>query len=86
MSVGAVKATLREGNTSLDQAKMTVEGIGAALAEVETLVLHTLHDSNHGDAEATRSILADATREVRLLLRTIDSAQQQATTCLKSLG
>lgn len=86
MSVGAVKATLQEGNMSLDQAKVTVEGIGAALAEVETLVLHTLHDSNHSDADATRSTLADATREVRLLLRTIYAAQQHATTCLKSLG
>ncbi|WP_018830448.1 hypothetical protein [Salinispora tropica] len=86
MSVGAVKATLREGNTSLEQASATVESIGAALAEVETLVLHTLHGSQQSDAKAARSNIADATREVRLLLRTITAAQQHATARLKSLG
>lgn len=86
MSIAAVKATLWDGNTSLEQARTTVEGIEAALAEVETLVLHTLHGSHHSDAEAARNALADATREVMLLLRTLHAAQQHATTYLKSLG
>lgn len=85
-SIASVRATLRAGNTSLDQAKATVERIETALAEVETLVLYTLHGSHDSDAEAARNALADATREAVLLLRTINAAQQHATTYLKSLG
>lgn len=51
VSVGDVKADLRDGNQSLDQAKTTIEGIGAALAEVRSLALATLHDSQHPEAK-----------------------------------
>lgn len=86
MSVGDVKADLQDGNQSLDQAKTTIEGIGAALAEVRSLALATLHDSQHPEAKKARSALAEATREVELTLRTVAVAKDRSTAFLKALG
>lgn len=86
MSIGDVKAELRTGNQSLNQAKTTIEGIGADLAEVSSLALATLHDSQHPEAKEARRALAEATREVKLTLRTVAAAKDGATALLKALG
>lgn len=86
MSIGDVKAELRNGNQSLNQAKTTIEGIGADLAEVSGLALAALHDSQHPEAKRARRALADATREVELILRTVAAAKDGATAFLKALG
>ncbi|WBB54417.1 hypothetical protein [Verrucosispora sp. WMMD573] len=86
MSIGDVKATLRDGTRSLDQAKATVERIATTLAEAQSLTLATLHDSQHSEAEEARRALAAATREVELTLRNIGVAKKRAIAFMDALG
>lgn len=86
MSVGDVKATLRDGTLSLDQAKATIERVGDRLAEVRRIASATLHDSQHPEAQKARKALADAAREVELALRTIGVARGHAIAFTNKLG
>lgn len=56
------------------------------MADIEQVRVALAEAAEQSDAKAARSNIADATREVRLLLRTITAAQLHATARLKSLG
>ncbi|GIJ07899.1 hypothetical protein ACFFMR_05785 [Micromonospora andamanensis] len=86
MSIGAVKAALGEADQLLDQARTTIEGVGAALDEVSGLALTTLHDSRRAEADQARKAIADAIREVTLALRAISTAQDNGNAYRKLLG
>ncbi|GAB3942691.1 hypothetical protein [Micromonospora vulcania] len=86
MSIGEIKAALREADYSLDQAVATIKEIGTKLDEVTGLALATLHDSRHAEAIKARADLTSAKREVELTLRTITVVQDNAGSFRESLG
>ncbi|MFF5217613.1 hypothetical protein [Micromonospora sp. NPDC000442] len=86
MSIGDVKAVIREGIHSLDQAKATVEGIGTALNDVIPLVLATLKGSEHDYSKKALAALTAARREVELTLHNIESAKENASSFVSELG
>ncbi|MFY1700726.1 hypothetical protein ACN28G_03085 [Micromonospora sp. WMMA1923] len=86
MSIGEVKAALAEAHRMLDQGKITIEGIGAALEETAGLALATLHDSRRAEAESARQALAEAVREVESTLRTVNAATENISAYAKELG
>ncbi|MGC4874824.1 hypothetical protein ACLQ26_00960 [Micromonospora sp. DT43] len=86
MSIGEVKAALREASQLLDQGRTTVEGIGDSLNEAAGFMLATLHDSRRDEAEKARKAIAEAVREVKLALRAITAAQESGNEFEKALG
>ncbi|RIV40350.1 hypothetical protein [Micromonospora radicis] len=86
MSIGEVKAALGEAHRLLDQGRTTIEGVGTALDEVSALVLATLHDSQRSEAAQARKAIADAIREVKLVLRAAVAAQENGDAYRKVLG
>ncbi|MCF0094426.1 MULTISPECIES: hypothetical protein [unclassified Micromonospora] len=86
MSIGEIKAALREVDGLLGEAAATVEEIGAQLAEATSLTLTTLHDSQHDEANKARTALTSAKREVELILRTITVIKDNTGSYRESLG
>ncbi|MEV4497093.1 hypothetical protein AB0J84_15500 [Micromonospora arborensis] len=86
MSIGEVKAALREANQLFDQGKATFEVIDTSLDEVTGLAVSTLYDSQQAEAENARGALADAARAVESTLRAINASTENAGTYLRELG
>ncbi|MFF5214679.1 hypothetical protein [Micromonospora sp. NPDC000442] len=86
MTIGDVKATIRLGNQSLDDAKKSIEMANAQLQDASTLTLATLHDSRRAEAEEARKTLLAAADEVDLTLRRINAAQDHAEAYLGTIG
>ncbi|MER7168360.1 hypothetical protein ABT336_20125 [Micromonospora sp. NPDC000207] len=86
MSIGEVKAALEESKRLLDQGRATMEGIDISLAEVTSLTLATLHDTQHAEAGSARRTLADAARQADLALSMISAATENTSTYLRELG
>lgn len=86
MSIGEIKAALREADRALAQAAATIKEIGANLDNVTVMALATLHDSQHAEANEARAALTSAKREVELTLRTITVVRDSAGSYRRSLG
>jgi hypothetical protein len=86
VTIGDVKATIRLGNKSLDDAKQSIEMATAQLQDASTLALATLRDSRRAEAEEARKALFAAADEVELTLRRINAAQDHAEAYLGTIG
>ncbi|WP_341719465.1 hypothetical protein QQG74_06915 [Micromonospora sp. FIMYZ51] len=86
MAIGDVKATIRRGNQSLNDAEKSVEMASAQLRDASALAIATLHDSQREEAEDARQTLLAAAREVELTLRRINAAREHADAYLGAIG
>ena len=86
MAIEAVKATIRQGNQAVDDAKRTMESANADLIDGTAMVLAALHDTGNEEAEQARKKLSDAAHEIKLTLRRLAAAKSQAESYLETLG
>jgi hypothetical protein len=86
MSIDEVKATIRAGEQALDEARTTMERVGAELAEATGLALAVLTGTEHELAGKARSTLAEAQREIELTLRRLAGAREHARRYTAALG
>lgn len=86
MSVGEVKATVRQAIQSIDAGRRTIETIATDTADTSSLAALTVYDSSHPEIEKAMACLREAVREVELTRRRIDATVEAANDFLQALG
>ncbi|GAB3799345.1 hypothetical protein [Micromonospora zhanjiangensis] len=86
MNIGDVKATIRQGGHSLDEARKGIEQVNGRLTDVSALALATLTDSHHDLTEKARATLAEAKHEIELVVRRLEEAREHAQKYSATLG
>jgi hypothetical protein len=86
MSVGEVKATVRQAIQSIDAGRRTIETIAADTADTSGLAGLTVYDSEHPEVKKAMACLREAAREVDLTKRRIDATVEAANDFLRTLG
>jgi hypothetical protein len=86
MTIEDVKATIRQGNQALKEARSTIEQANAHLLDATAVALPALHGTDHNEAQQARAGLRDAAHEIELVLRRLTDAAEHADTYLATLG
>lgn len=86
MSVGDVKATLREGNKAAEQGMDTLRRAAADAADAYQLAQATIDDSRDEDAVAGLKLLSEVAGEVKRAVARCEAATKLTDEYMKHLG
>ncbi|MGW0435576.1 hypothetical protein ACWDV4_23930 [Micromonospora sp. NPDC003197] len=86
MSIGEVKATIREGTKAAQNGKRVFTEAVAGANDAEALARHTLHGTHQKYAEKGLTLLKEAADEVDHTLKRFAEAVEHANAYLKALG
>jgi hypothetical protein len=86
MSIGDVKAAVRQGIHAIDAGRHTIDTVAADTADATSIAGYTVFDSKHLEVQKAMSCLREVAREVELTNRRIDASVEAANDFLKALG
>jgi hypothetical protein len=86
MSVGDVKATVRQGIQTIREARRATEAVGVEATDAVALARHAVHDSRHAEVEKALACLREAAHEVELTGRRLQVSAEAAHEYLTALG
>jgi|HigsolmetaAR206D_1030411.scaffolds.fasta_scaffold05367_4 hypothetical protein len=86
MSIEEAKATIRKGIEACDKAGVAIREAGRLSSTAHALARSTAHDSRHEVVTRGLACLAQATHEIELVLRRLNTATDAADQYLRVLG
>jgi len=86
MSVGEVKAMVRQAVQAMHAGQRTLEATATDAADITRLAKLTVYDSKHPEVEKAMACLREAEREFDLTRRRIAATVEAANDFLRALG